>query len=309
MRCLDYAGACLSGDVLHYCSTDDADGVPLSIDCSLNAELSTCGETSPGLFDCIAPSDTTPEIPEAPDEPEEVVDAAYELWTQAHPILEAGCSGWLCHQYSGFAQPDLDAAYQVVLDKAFADNILDAIVEGRMPANNFGLPICTGDPSVDTDPRCLTQEELDIVSAWVAAELGTSGVPPVEDPTEDTTNDDSKDDTPANEGGGDSEPTIEELPIPTFWQIHPILEAGCSGFFCHSGGLANTDINAAYESIVSKDLCEPILTAVQSGSMPPGKGCTGDPELDANIEGCLNAEEHALLLAWVTGGDDACAGP
>ena len=282
---LDFAGACLSGEILLYCSNDSGSGSPLSIDCTLNEELTSCGEISPGVFDCVAPGDVPPTEPQ-PEIEEEDVNLAFELFAQVHPILEASCSGWLCHQYSGFAQPDLDKAYGVVQDKAFADNILDAIVEGRMPAGNFGLPLCTGDPSVDTDPKCLTQAEIDLVSAWVDAELGLNAAP-------------------SGGGGSDDEAAIAV----SFNVVHPVLEAGCSGFFCHSGGFANQDINVAFSAVVDKNLCEPILNAVQSGAMPPGKGCTGDPTLDAGNPDCLNAEEQAILVDWVLGSDEPCAGP
>ena len=287
---LDYAGTCLSGGVLLYCSDDSGSGTPLSVDCTMNEAITACGETSPGLFDCIEPSEVV-----APDAPQTQEDFAFDLFKQVHPIMEASCSGWLCHQYSGFAQPDLDAAYNAVLEKDFADNILDAIVEGRMPAGNIGLPLCTGDPSVDTDPKCLTQEQIDLVTDWVAAEKGELLPPGVEPPTEE--------DTSGAEESSDGQALVN------FNQIHPILNAGCSGFFCHSGGFANDNIDTAFKAIEDKGLCAPILDAVQSGAMPPGKGCTGDPLQDANIEGCLNAEEHALLSTWVLGNEEACAGP
>lgn len=288
---LDYAGTCVSGDVLLYCSDDTGAGTPLSFDCTLNEELTSCGETTPGVYDCVLPGSAPPPEPEVDEDPV----TAFELFAQVHPVLEASCSGWLCHQYSGFAQPDLEGAYAVVQDKNFADNILDAIVEGRMPAGNFGLPLCTGDPSVDTDPKCLTQAEIDLVTQWVALENGEA-LPPLTDdaPTDDAPSDDVP-----------SEPGVQV----TFTEVHPILNEGCGGLFCHSGGFAGNDIQAAFATVEDKGLCEPILEAVQNGSMPPGKGCTGDPIQDANISGCLGPEEHALLVEWVLGSDSPCSGP
>ena len=295
---LDYAGTCVSGGILLYCSDDTGGGTPLSFDCSLNTELTTCGETTPGVYDCVAPGTVSPPAPE-----EEEPVTAFELFTQVHPIMEASCSGWLCHQYSGFAQPDLEAAYDVVQEKDFADNILDAIVEGRMPAGNFGLPLCTGDPSVDTDPKCLTQEQLDLVTAWVNLETGQVEPTPTDVPDGDADVPDSDIDVPEGDDTSDAQAVV------TFTDVHPILKAGCSGFFCHSGGFAGDDIQAAFEAVESKSLCEPILEAVQDGSMPPGKGCTGDPTQDANISGCLGPEEHSLLIEWVLGSDTPCPAP
>ncbi|MEC9071078.1 MAG: c-type cytochrome domain-containing protein, partial [Myxococcota bacterium] len=262
---LDYGGTCYEGDVLFFCSEDGGSGSPVSLDCGLNEEASACGESSPGFFDCIEPLPPGPF--EVPGSPETVTFA------DVHPILVKSCSGWVCHQYSGFAQADILAAYDAVIEKDFADDILESIVTGVMPAGNFGGEICSGDPSQDTNPKCLTQEEQDLVKSWVIYETG-------EDPTAE----------------------VEYIPgmVVSFTDVHPILNEGCSGIFCHSGGLASDDLDQAFSSIVDKNLCEPILSVIQSGAMPPNKGCTGDPLQDANIPGCLGVGEHEIILQWVT---------
>jgi hypothetical protein len=268
---LDYAGTCM-GSVLYYCSTDLPNGTPISLDCSTNTINTVCKESSPGYFDCMEPTLEDLEVPEGT-----------VTFLDVHPVLVASCSGWVCHQYNGFAQGDVDAAYDVVLEKNLAEDILDAILSGAMPAGNFGLPLCSGDPAVDTDEKCLTQEELDLIEGWVAYENGEIGGVPA------------------------APPTIPD--VVTFTQIYPVLQKGCNGFVCHDGGFAGPDINQAYDAVVTQGLCEPILEQVQSGAMPVGKGCTGDPAVDETIPGCLDITEHTLLLEWVTGSDQPCPGP
>ena len=216
------------------------------------------------------------------EEDEEIVS-----FEDVHPIFQKSCSGLACHQYSGFAQSDVNLAYQVVVEKDFADNMVDAILDGRMPASNFGFPLCSGDPSVDTNPKCLTADEQDLVLSWF----------------EDFTNEKIKNEE-ANSDGTAKAPTWPDAQA-TFDDVHPILESGCSGGFCHSGGMANFDKEKAYKTVINKGLCDTILQQVQSGEMPAGKGCTGDPLADAVIPGCLNQDDHDILISWITG-DESC---
>ena len=220
-------------------------------------------------------------------EEEELAPAPEEVgFEQVHPILKQTCSGLVCHQYTGFAQDDVEAAFQVVVDKDFANNIVDAILDGRMPVNWFGAQLCTGDPAVDTDPKCLSQVEQDLVLAWYDSYEYAQAVAA---------------------SGGVAVPAWPDVQA-TFTEVHPILEAGCAGGLCHSGGMANFDIGNAYDTIVDKGLCNSILNEVQSGAMPAGQGCTGDPALDELNPGCLSQEEHDILESWVTGAV-ACPGP
>lgn len=53
---------------------------------------------------------------------------------------------------------------------------------------------------------------------------------------------------------------------------------------------------------LTKGACS--LVRIQSGSMPMGLGCTGDPTTDADNESCLTAEEQSLVAAWIEGGQE-----
>ena len=137
----------------------------------------------------------------------------------------------------------------------------------------MGATICTGDPSVDPDPKCLTQEELDLLIAGVATETGVNP-------------------NPTN--------PVPEVAVP-FADVHPVLVTSCSGGVCHGGGLANPDLKTAYNTIVDKNLCQNIWYQVKFGKMPAFKGCTGDPAQDSLIEGCLDETSYNLLKDWVNG--------
>jgi hypothetical protein len=254
-------------------------------------------EVDPGT-DPIEPG-TDPEVEPGEDvDPEDGTENPTDTETETdtevtfediHPVFVKSCTGWACHQYSGFAQEDIALAYEALEEKNFANNIVDAVLDGRMPVGNFGLPLCSGDPAVDTNPKCLTQEEIDLLILWFDAYTGaTTGEEPV----------------PGEEGGLPGEPV--EPAQTTFEEVHPVFEAGCSGFFCHSGGLANDNIDVAYQKIASQDLCEKILEEISTGDMPLGKDCTGDPIADAGKSGCLSQEQFELVFSWVTG-DVPCA--
>jgi hypothetical protein len=90
--------------------------------------------------------------------------------------------------------------------------------------------------------------------------------------------------------------------------VQPILQVKCAP--CHttggSGGAnlassyAATQLLSYYCSGLTKGACT--LVRVQNGSMPYGKGCTGNPVLDAGNPACLTAAEQATLQLWITGG-------
>jgi len=102
--------------------------------------------------------------------------------------------------------------------------------------------------------------------------------------------------------GGQAAPSYET-------DVKPILTQKCAP--CHtsgsgSGGLnfnnysdtqENTNVCAA---ATTKGECS--LVRIQNGSMPQGKGCTGDPAKDAAKPGCLTADEQAKIQAWIDGG-------
>ena len=251
-----------------------------------------CDEACAQFEDCCEDLETVCNAEELPvdETPETEVPADTVTFEDIHPVFVKSCSGWACHQYTGFAQADINLAYDAMIEKSFANNIVDAIVDGRMPVGNFGLPLCSGDPAVDTNPKCLTQEEMDLLLAWYANFTGET----------------SEEETPApvEEGPEPVEPIEEEPEVPaqaTFEDVHPVFEQGCSGFFCHSGGLANDNIETAYEAVIANNLCEPILEEISTGSMPLGQECTGDPQSDAGTPGCLTPVQYDLVVSWVTG--------
>jgi hypothetical protein len=98
----------------------------------------------------------------------------------------------------------------------------------------------------------------------------------------------------------------------TYAQVQPIFVAKCTP--CHSaGGIgashhtlsdSNADARKAAEEAIcaGKMIGECSLIMVQSGEMPLGKGCTGNPAQDASNPACLTQAEQDLLAAWIAGG-------
>ena len=74
---------------------------------------------------------------------------------------------------------------------------------------------------------------------------------------------------------------------------------GCSGGGCWDS-YANLMLDSYYCVGVTKAECTAVR--VHEGSMPQGKGCTGDPELDVENASCLTAEEQQFLDWWIEGG-------
>jgi len=81
---------------------------------------------------------------------------------------------------------------------------------------------------------------------------------------------------------------------------------------CHTGlGFGGHNIGINYE-----DALQPAHNAdctgltvgactivrIQSGEMPEGAGCTGDPEQDAGNAACTTQHEQDLIQAWIDGG-------
>ena len=94
--------------------------------------------------------------------------------------------------------------------------------------------------------------------------------------------------------------------------IQAIFQAKCAGCHVDSGGgvcAGNVCLASSYAALeldsqvcVGASVAECAQQRVHDGSMPRGRGCTGDPELDAGNVNCLTAEEHALLDAWIAAG-------
>jgi hypothetical protein len=91
--------------------------------------------------------------------------------------------------------------------------------------------------------------------------------------------------------------------------IQAVFQAKCAGCHVDSGTgmcLASTydslDMPATAAVCAGLSIAECAQLRIRDGSMPRGRGCTGDPELDAADPRCLTASEHALLDAWIAGG-------
>jgi hypothetical protein len=98
----------------------------------------------------------------------------------------------------------------------------------------------------------------------------------------------------------------------TYAQVQPLFMAKCTP--CHSAGglgagahtLADSNADApkpgAHPACMGTTKGECSLIRVKDGSMPLGKGCTGDPARDAANPACLTQQEQDLLAAWIDGG-------
>jgi hypothetical protein len=90
--------------------------------------------------------------------------------------------------------------------------------------------------------------------------------------------------------------------------VQPIFVNYCSS--CHTtGGSGGTNFAASYaDSQLPSASCPGLtrgacaLQRIQTGSMPSGAGCTGNPGLDVGKPQCLTAAEQATIAAWIQGG-------
>ncbi len=104
-----------------------------------------------------------------------------------------------------------------------------------------------------------------------------------------------------------------------FGDLSPIFNHKCgpchvtASFGGHNLGSADPAVGFADSQLpansaacdgLTKGACSRVR--VQSGSMPMGLGCTGDPGTDAANQSCLTEREQELLAAWIEGGQ---AGP
>jgi hypothetical protein len=99
----------------------------------------------------------------------------------------------------------------------------------------------------------------------------------------------------------------------TFDQVHPIYQSKCAQ--CHGAGssggfsIANSDLIFAYQESQKNSYSingtkgGATIVRIQSGSMPLGKGCSGDPLLDAVNPSCLVEEEQAIIQDWIDDGE------
>ena len=74
----------------------------------------------------------------------------------------------------------------------------------------------------------------------------------------------------------------------------------CSGGVCFVTDYADTQVPS--NVCADKHVFECMLQRVQEGSMPFGKGCSGDPVIDAQFPDCLDGADQAVLEQWVEQG-------
>ena len=88
-------------------------------------------------------------------------------FAEVHPILNDKCSGGVCHG-GGLGNPDIDKAYETIIEKNLCKNIWFQIQYGKMPIGKG----CTGDPVEDSKiDGCLNEEEYQLVKDWANGEI------------------------------------------------------------------------------------------------------------------------------------------
>lgn len=102
------------------------------------------------------------------------------------------------------------------------------------------------------------------------------------------------------------------LPPPVTYtaDVQPIFGVKCDG--CHTGlGFGGHNIGTTYaDAFLAADhptcaglnIGECTIVRIQSGQMPQGGGCTGDPAQDAGNATCLTQAEQDTVQAWIDGG-------
>ena len=99
-------------------------------------------------------------------------------------------------------------------------------------------------------------------------------------------------------------------PPATLWaDVAPIFAGKCGP--CHttsaSGGHSIGDAYAESQKTAAihcsdTSVGECAITVIQSGVMPKGAGCTGDPATDVDNAACLTQQEQDTIQAWIDGG-------
>jgi hypothetical protein len=105
-------------------------------------------------------------------------------------------------------------------------------------------------------------------------------------------------------GGGDGGAAV------LYRQVKPIFMTRCLP--CHTPGGTGATYHTLADSIAdakknsyscpgkTKGACT--LDRIKAGTMPMGKGCTGNPAMDVSKTGCLTQEEQDTLAGWIAGG-------
>jgi len=100
--------------------------------------------------------------------------------------------------------------------------------------------------------------------------------------------------------------------VPVTWtaDIQPVFAELCAP--CHTDfGLGGHNMGTTYAEAplpavnaacagLTKGACS--IVRIQSGQMPPNRGCTGDPVVDAADPDCLDQSEQDLVQAWIDAG-------
>ncbi len=100
-------------------------------------------------------------------------------------------------------------------------------------------------------------------------------------------------------------------PLSTFASdVSPIFLPKCAP--CHTGlGLGGHNVATTYADALNPaghpscsglNVGQCTIVRIQSGQMPPGAGCTGNPVLDAGNSSCLTAVEQQIVQNWIDGG-------
>lgn len=104
----------------------------------------------------------------------------------------------------------------------------------------------------------------------------------------------------------------DSRPVTYADDIQPVFAAKCAPChvdagdgMCAAGACLASSYDAIWQPSRSCD-GEPVgecaRVRIDNGSMPRGRGCTGDPVMDAMNTACLTEAEHILLDTWIAGG-------
>ena len=87
----------------------------------------------------------------------------------------------------------------------------------------------------------------------------------------------------------------------------PIFQQKCDT--CHTGdGNGGHNVGSVYaDALLAADdnactgltVGECTIVRIQSGEMPLGAGCSGDPAQDAGNANCLTADEQTVIQSWI----------
>ncbi|MFK8031209.1 MAG: penicillin acylase family protein [Gammaproteobacteria bacterium] len=106
-------------------------------------------------------------------------------------------------------------------------------------------------------------------------------------------------------------PSAPQPTLTTFTaNVQPIFLAKCApchtgttpGAFNFAGDYGSNLLPAEIPECAGLNVGQCALARIQSGEMPFGQGCTGDPAQDVGIAACLTASELSTVQAWIADG-------